>query len=341
MGVELVRAPSPEEGIARLARDPFDLVIDAASPGAWLLDQVRVNWPGAARVAVLPDLSMPSVSALRAAHQLLAPRPSSREVSDLVLGLQRARALLDGPDLARLVGAIDTLPAMPQTSAQLSVLLRDDDVPLETVARVIERDPGTAAKVLQVVNSAYYRGQAEIRSIHLAACRLGLRALSRVVLAAEIAEWSGLAATAAGLDPAEVSRRSARAARIAGQLAADLDLPGDAVTPALLADLGPLLLGLVAPRRLAMMLVQAPPAPADERLADHLAGYLLGTWGVPGDLVDAVAHLSEPAVVEREVGIVSVAHVATRLARGATPALDDVPAAGRARLWLRAGLRAG
>jgi len=341
MGVELVRAPTPEEGIARLARDPFDLVIDAATPGAWLLDQVRANWPGAARVAVLPPLSAPSVSSLRSAHQLLASRPSPREVHELVIGLQRARALLDGPELARLVGAIDSLPAMPQTSAQLAGLLRDDDVPLETVARVIERDPGTAAKVLQVVNSAYYRGQAEIRSIHLAACRLGLRALSRVVLAAEIGEWSGHAAPVAGLDAAEVSRRSARAARIAAQLAADLDLPGDAVTPALLADLGPILLGLVAPRRLATMLSQVPPSREDERLADHLAGYLLGTWGVPSDLVDAVAHLGEPTAVERSVGIVSVAYVATRLVRGATPTPDAVPAPGRDRLWLRAGLRAG
>ncbi len=339
--MELVRSTSPEEGVARLARDPFDLVIDASSPGAWLLDPVRANWPATARVAVVASGSPPSMSAYRAAHQLLARRPTAREVSELVLGLQRARALLDGPELAKLVGAIDTLPAMPQTSAQLSVLLRDDDVPIETVARVIERDPGTAAKVLHVVNSAYYRGQTEIRSIHLAACRLGLRALSRVVLAAEVGEWSTMAAPAAGLDAAEVSRRSARAARIAGQLAANLDLPGDAVTPALLADLGPLLLGLVAPRRLAMLLAQAPPARADERLADHLAGYLLGTWGVPGDLVNAVAHLGEPTAVEREVGIVSVAYVATRLVRGTPPLLDEVPTAGRARLWLRAGLRAG
>jgi putative nucleotidyltransferase with HDIG domain len=77
----------------------------------------------------------------------------------------------------------DTLviPSMPEIATRCLELLRDEDVDLRMVAKVIERDPVLAARLLRQATSAAIGGDGSI-SIHQASTRLGSRTVRTLIL---------------------------------------------------------------------------------------------------------------------------------------------------------------
>lgn len=317
---QVATAQSAGEAMSRLEREPADLVItDVVMPGrggAWLLDQVSSRWPGVVRVALsgLPARDLPAED-LRHAHQILAKPCPPAALMSLLRRTRTMRELLANPALAEHVAQIERLPPAPAAYRELSKMLDDEEVPMSRVSAAIERDPATTSQVLQLVNSAYFRGTEPIRTVHAATCRLGTRALKNVVLAAGVADWAGRLPGSSGIDVMGIRARAASGAHFARELAPRLGVGETPVTVSLLAELGTTLLAAVGRDRVA-------DAEYVERLLPvHAAGYLLCLWGVPEDVVLGVAHQFEPERVEPDViGPVSVAHAAIALAGGREPA---------------------
>jgi putative nucleotidyltransferase with HDIG domain len=69
------------------------------------------------------------------------------------------------------------LPAMPAVVMRALELLRDENVGLGRVARVLEADPLAVARVLRLANSAAYGGATNISTVDHAVSRLGARKL--------------------------------------------------------------------------------------------------------------------------------------------------------------------
>jgi len=61
------------------------------------------------------------------------------------------------PDhIEKIVDSIDRLPTLPVIYTRLSDLLAESDSTVRTIAEVISEDPTIAAKILKIVNSAFY-----------------------------------------------------------------------------------------------------------------------------------------------------------------------------------------
>ncbi|MFK7848677.1 MAG: HDOD domain-containing protein [Rhodothermales bacterium] len=79
------------------------------------------------------------------------------------------------------------LPVLPHTFLLAMGLSRQaDHITIEEVVEVIENDPGAVARVLRVVNSAYYGLRNEVTSLHRAVVGLGPQAVLGLVMSVSL-----------------------------------------------------------------------------------------------------------------------------------------------------------
>ena len=81
--------------------------------------------------------------------------------------------------------AIDDLPSLPEIVTRLSRAIEDPNTSANAVASIMQDDPAITAKVLKLVNSAYYGPIAttrEITSVPYAVARMGFNEVRNIVL---------------------------------------------------------------------------------------------------------------------------------------------------------------
>ncbi|MEE7546211.1 HDOD domain-containing protein [Xanthomonas sp. Kuri4-1] len=299
--------------IAAAALSPFDAVIVAPVlpdlTAATLLGQIRTLRPDTIRIALIdPDDSQraPPARIIGVAHRFL-PMPLTPEVMlEAVTSLEELRELLNDPRLRSAIGRIEKVPSPPHLYLSLMHALEEDDgSDAAGIAKLIAGDPAIAAKVLQLCNSAVFSGGRSITDLRSAVTRLGVATLRDLVLASEVFSVQTLT-------PAERSNLQRRAL-LSSRLAAKV-LPATSAelgsTASLLADIGLLLPGVRDERE--------PPGENDERLGHTEAGaYLLGLWGLPMPIIEAVAFHRHPQRSSlRSFWVTGAVHVATSLASG-------------------------
>lgn len=304
-GLDATLLHQPDDAGARalLRNAPVDAaLVDLALPEAEaLLRHLLHTAPATARLLLAPSAQAAQALRLLAlAHGLLEIDEPSEAVAERLLACAHLARELDAPGLRSRVGALSRLPGMPRLYLAIQRALERDDIDLANIIGLVQRDPQIAARVLQLANSALFGGQRPIASLPMAVSRLGLKPLRQLVLAAELySHGEDTAAIEA------IGRRSLQAAWLAPRLAAQPLDPDGAATAALLAGLGPLL-------ALAGLDAHAEGETAPE--CDRGAAYLLGLWGLPASLQQAVAWQRCPRRAGGHYGVAGAVHVATALA---------------------------
>lgn len=314
-GWELSFALGGEQALDELARGPLDVVIsDLRMPGmdgAELLHLVSERAPATARVVLsgYADVDL-MVRAVPAAQQFLAkpcPAATLRRVVGRITELQQA---LGAPATQALIGRGSGLPVLRATEDGIRAALHDRAARPPSLAAIVEADPAMSARVLQLANSALRPGE-PVTSINAAVGRLGVDLVGRLPAALRddgIAEPPTEVAGALGrlVDTSVATARLAAAFDSSGQ---QVDL---AYSAGLLHQIGWILLAREAPdvERDSLGVTRA-----------QASAYLLGLWGLPDPIVDAVAHhQSIPPDRRAELrvsGLVHAAHVLLDEALGA------------------------
>ena len=291
----------PLEPVTALdAREPADVFVATAAKAA-LLRQVRERHPSAVRVLLLEgDQEADVLQALDDAHRLLRMPLDAGELIEAVESLADLRELLGNADLKRRIGAIGSLPPPPRVYIELTQLLRDPDASNAEIADVLAQDPAIAAKVLRLCNSAFFSGGRQITDFRMAVTRLGHQAIRRLLLASET---FGSIQSAGKVDRDALQERALRTSRLAGRLLAGASAEL-AATAGLLTEIGLLLPGV-------------DQAGGDGPHYAEAGAYLLGLWGLPMPIVEAVAYHHDPARV-RSGGfwVTGAVHVAFALVSG-------------------------
>ncbi|MFZ5657389.1 MAG: HDOD domain-containing protein [Pseudomonadota bacterium] len=291
---------------------PIDVMVAelriGALAGTRLLEQVRSLHPEAARILLLDrGHGTDALQALDVAHRLLSKPLDAGELVDAVESVADLRDVLTNPALVQAIGRIGSLPPPPKLFLALGRLMQDPDVSTGQVADLVSQDPAVVAKVLRLCNSAYFSRGRSITDIRSAITRLGLQTLQRMVLASEAYAEAGVP----GLDREAMQERAVRTSRLAARLvsgpSAEL-----AATAGLLAEVGKLLPGV--------------NRGGEGETGPHYAeagAYLLGLWGLPMPIVEAVAHHHRPARVRMSgFWVPGAVHVAAALVAG-TPVDQD------------------
>lgn len=188
---DMLFATSGEQALAILETNPCDVIVtDMRMPGmdgATLLEQVQERYPSLARIVLSGHVEMEA--ALRAApvaHQFLSKPCDPETLRETIERVCDCRARLSDEGIRRVIGAVGKLPSMPATCTSLLAALQDPETDLARVTRLIEDDVGIAAKVLQLVSSAFFGRRNEVRSVRDAVNYLGLETLKQLVLSVQI-----------------------------------------------------------------------------------------------------------------------------------------------------------
>src|SRR4051794_9684879 len=150
-----------EPALDLIANERFDVVVcDLSMPGVdglAVLERAREMQPDAVRI-VLSGGAGPAAAleVTRVAHRYLA-KPYREE--DLRTAIDRAcdlRGLLRDEGWRRAAGGVMALPSCPRLYLELTELILDPDATAAHAARLVERDVAMSAKILRLVNSAFF-----------------------------------------------------------------------------------------------------------------------------------------------------------------------------------------
>jgi HD-like signal output (HDOD) protein len=172
------------------------------------------------------------------------------------------------------------------------------DVSVREIARIIQEDPAVAAKVLQLANSAFFRLARRITSIEQAVSYLGFSAIRTLVMSVEVFSAWRSEAGACELTPTRLQETAQRVAAATRALAQGTAFADDALLAGLLHSIGYWVLLQECPAQMQRAIDVAKTNgislhAAEEAVigASHAAigAYLLGVWGLPYSVIEAVA----------------------------------------------------
>jgi len=276
---EMVFALGGQEAQAEMAKRSFDVILtDMRMPGmdgAALLAWAKEHQPRAARIVLSGQTDRESAMRTAfSAHQFLAKPCEVASLRAVIERTCRLTALVQDESLRTLAGDLATLPPAPEIFLALTRLLADPRSAVADAAKLGERDLALSSKILQVVNSAFFGLPRRVTSVREAATLMGTLTLKNLALALEatkpskgrhLPEADLKALRCHSLHTAIVARHIARAVRSNSE---------DAFVAGMLHDVG-VLVAAGEPSRLSSHA--------------HLGAYLIGLWGLPHPVVEAVA----------------------------------------------------
>jgi HD-like signal output (HDOD) protein len=246
----------------------------------------------------------------------------------LRVAIERAchlKALLHDDSIRSMVGGLGELPSLPRTYHALTLALADPNTSIQKVAAIVEFDVGIAAKILQLVNSAFFGIARSITNIQGAVGYLGVSTLRSLVLSVEVFRVFAPKGPIQGFSLEDLQRH----ARLTSYLAARLPVPSHLVDITMVAgilhDVGKLIMAWKLTGRFKKLMAEAeqeqcPLYKVEEREYGfshaEIGAYLLGLWGLPYAVVEAVAlHHAPDRVPHQNFDAASAVYIANLLAQ--------------------------
>jgi putative nucleotidyltransferase with HDIG domain len=331
---EMAFASSGEAALKLLEEAPFDVIVsDMRMPrmdGVALLTQVRDRFPGVVRMVLTGHASFGSaLRAVPVAHQFLLKPCDPKLLQVTVERACHLKELLGGDLILRTVGGMRELPPLPRTYAALVEAFSGPEAGLDRIVRIVEHDVAVSARILQLVNSALFGLTQHVSTIHTAVSHLGFDVIKNLVLSVEIFQALSAATEIGGFRSESIHDHSYLTACIAARLSVEKCLIQGAMVAALLHDVGKLIVMKRLPEQFAKIVQLAREQGRVifdvEREAmgvthAEIGAYLLGLWGFPFPIVEAVAYHHNPGQVpHRTFDCLAAVHVADVLAHTVAP----------------------
>jgi len=328
---DMVFVESGQEALALLAQAPCDVIVsDMRMPGmdgTQLLTQVMKRFPLTVRI-ILSGYADSSIilKAVGPVHQYLAKPCDAATLQVTVARACALRSLLADPALQGLIAGMQTLPSLPTLYLEVLEAVQDPHGSLERVGDIMSRDISMTAKMLQLVNSAFFGLRRHVASPGEAVKLLGLDTIKALVLSVQI--FSHFDHQQKGAFALDVLWQHSLATgtcakRIAQEEQQDRHVVDHAFMAGLLHDIGKLVLAANLPDRYSAALVQAQAQgtavwEAERALLGtthaEVGAYLLGLWGLPDAIVEALAfHHCPSACPEQRFSPLTAVHIANAL----------------------------
>jgi len=314
---EMGFAESGQEALEAMQNTPYDvLVTDMRMPGmdgSQLLSEVMKRYPNVIRIVLSGQSDQETVMrSVGPAHQYLSKPCDAETLRRTIVRACSLRELLASDPLKRLTSRLTTLPSLPSLYSRLMEELRSQDASLSNVGRIISSDAGMTAKILQLVNSAFFGIARQVTSAQQAVTLLGLETIKALVLSIHI--FSQFDRSALPVHLAEgLWRHSVTVGLFARAIVRlerrDQNLSDNSFTAGLLHDIGKLVLAanLADQYRAVLSSVEneglaLTEAEREQFGATHaqVGAYLLGLWGLPDPIVEALAYHHCPSNCQSE-----------------------------------------
>ena len=300
-----------------LLQKPFDVIVsDMRMPGlsgVQLLNEVRESYPQMVRIVLSGHSELETIlKSISLAHQYLA-KPC--ELETITTTISRACALsemLSDESLKRIVARMDSLPSLPAIYQELIREIESEDGSVDKIGKIIATDVGMTAKILQLVNSAFFGLRRKVLNPGQAAALLGMETLKTLTLSVHIFSQMNVSPVFQpflnnlwnhSLTVAGLSRK------IAALETRTEEIIESAFMAGMLHDCGKLVLIANFPGPYEQVLSRQETS---DRVSWEIEGelfstthsavgaYLLGLWGLPNPIVEAVAFHHHPEEFEHQ-----------------------------------------
>jgi HD-like signal output (HDOD) protein len=265
---------------------------------------------------------------VRSAHQHLS-KPCEPDLLKSTLAYAFGlRDLLDDSTIKNLVSRIESLPSLPALYIEIMEEVQSANTSFERVGEIISRDVGMTAKILQMVNSAFFGLRRRVSSPKDAVSYLGLETIKSLVLTAKIfSQFDQQKLSRFSLDSLwHHSMLTGTFAKLVAQMEnQDKEVIDDAYMVGLLHDLGKLVLAQNLTDEYQEALTEALNMNRCiweveyERFGTshaEMAAYLMGLWGLKYPIVEAIAFHHHPGKRGTQMGVLTAVHSANGLAYG-------------------------
>ena len=303
---DMVFADSGPRGLEALAAAPFDVVVAdigmLGMNGAEFINEVKEQYPGIIRLVLSGHADQGHILLVEgAAHQFLAKPCDPDLLKSVILSACDIGGRMRSEEIRKVLGRIAHLPVIPSTYQEIVGLLGQESTSVGDLGKVVQRDPGMTANILKLVNSAYFGLRKRVSDPTEAVSFLGVDTLKSLALIHGIFEQ--VHGFPPGFKAAHLWQHSldlaGGAREIARQEGLDKTLQSECFTGGLLHDVGLLILASGFPveyGQVAQILAQEPVEilSAEMRVLGihhgEVGAHILGLWGLPASVVDAVAH---------------------------------------------------
>ncbi len=327
-GWDMTFANSGTDALAFMHLKPIDVVVTdlqlKALDGITLLDKIKVNFPQVVRIVLSGESDQDWImKSVRVSHQFLS-KPCHPDI--LMATINRNCMILDlmrDTGVKKVISKMETLPSLPSLYAEIMEAVNSPKTSIARIGRIITRDMAMTAKILHLVNSAFFGFPRHISSPSQAAILLGLNTVKSLVLSLHIfSQFDTRGLPESFLEElwqhniliGEASKRVAEGEK------QDKITIDHAFMAGLLHDTGKLILAVNFPDDFQQVLELSQNegrlmAECEDEIfgVSHaeVGAYLMGLWGLPLPIVEALAFHHHPdRCVSREFSPLTAVHIA-------------------------------
>lgn len=173
---------SGQQAMDLVAKMPVDVVVsDMRMPeitGADLLEHISHEAPSIIRIILSGEAEeSQTYRTIGRSHRFIAKPCDPSLLINEIDAILTLRHQLGYQHSTECLSIFDELQSPPSTFANLQNILAKDEPSLEEIAKVIEGDPSLAARVLQLINSAYFGRPMPTMSVSRAIKTIGVASL--------------------------------------------------------------------------------------------------------------------------------------------------------------------
>jgi putative nucleotidyltransferase with HDIG domain len=297
---------SGAKALESMAAEPCEVVVsDMRMPGmngAELLSQIKERYPKTVRLILSGHADKELIlQCVGTAHQFLLKPSDPETIRSAIARASAFNSSVKSEQIRKLIVGMDTIPSIPAVYAEVVELLKKEDVGIDEVGAVISKDLAITAKLLKLVNSAFFGLCRQVSSPSEAAVYLGIDTLKSLVLGVNaFARFDGIKTPGVSIE--KIWAHSLEVGAVARKIIESEDAPKgfaeESFVAGLLHDIGKVVMATNLPDYQKVLTQAAhdkmPLFMAEEQAfgANHadVAGYLLSLWGLPTRVVDAISH---------------------------------------------------
>jgi putative nucleotidyltransferase with HDIG domain len=314
---QLEFATSGQEALHLLSQHEVDVaVVDMRMPvmsGFELLETIAERYPYTVRLALSGESSEFSIiHAVGPVQQYLAKPCDAETLKRAISRALSISKLIPRGKHQQFISHLQSLSPLPDEYNKLVLELQSVEPSFRNIEQILARNVALAAKVLQAANSVLFGLRREVTSLSQAIAILGLTTMNQLFLGSKVFSSLPVSPDKAGslasiethcISVATISRV------VAKELEVDAALAETAFTAGLLHDIGKMLIIELLPNERRIIEYSQSHADASLELAlelellgtthAQLGAYLLGLWGFPESLIEAVGWHHQPVQAKK------------------------------------------
>jgi HD-like signal output (HDOD) protein len=323
---EMTFASSSKEALDILGAEPYDVIVsDLRMPemdGVQLLAEVKSKHPEVIRIILSGQVEQEATfKSVQLAHQSLSKPCDAGILKHTLNKLFGLRNVLENESIKRIVSQTETLPSLPAVYTDIISELQSAEPSVQKVGDIIANDLAMAAKILQVVNSAFFGLVRKISNPKEAVMLLGTETIKALVLSVKIfSEFNQKKFAWFNFD--NLFNHSMSVSMFAQTITKEEHLDKNLVNHSLMAgmfhDLGKLILVTNFQAPYQKLLTEARQT--GQNLWDlendlfgtshaEIGAYLMGLWGLEYPVIEAIAYHHCPGKsLSNSTGLLTAVH---------------------------------